>query len=136
MTNPLLPEQPDPPHRYRLVIYRGGKRWLTANKRENRYAKARTIRQWRDITAWLAFQGLRDVKVNHAHVVCELRFSTFRRRDPSNWAPTAKAVVDGLVDAGIFPDDDAVHVVGPDMRLGPSQTGEALIVHIFNLEKS
>lgn len=28
-----------------------------------------------------------------------------RRRDPSNLMPTQKAVVDGLVDAGVVPDD-------------------------------
>jgi crossover junction endodeoxyribonuclease RusA len=136
MTNPLLPEEPSPPNHYRLLIYRGGKKWLTSNQRGNRLAQARVSRSWRDIAAWLAFQGLRDVRINHAHVVCELRFATFRRRDPSNWAPTAKPVVDGLVDAGVFPDDDHTHVVGPDMRIGPSQPGEVLIVHIFNLEKS
>ena len=28
------------------------------------------------------------------------------RSDPSNWTPTTKACVDGLVDAGVWPDDD------------------------------
>lgn len=28
-----------------------------------------------------------------------------RRRDPHNLAPTVKAIVDGLVDAGVWPDD-------------------------------
>lgn len=33
-----------------------------------------------------------------------------RRRDPSNWMPTAKHVVDGLTQAGYWPDDDSRHV--------------------------
>ena len=28
-----------------------------------------------------------------------------RRRDPHNYYPTVKAIVDGLVDAGLWPDD-------------------------------
>ncbi len=34
-----------------------------------------------------------------------------RRRDPHNWAPTEKAIVDGLVDAGLWPDDTPEHVL-------------------------
>lgn len=38
-----------------------------------------------------------------------------RRRDPSNWMPTVKPIVDGLVDAGVWPDDNAdwVTVIEP-----------------------
>jgi hypothetical protein len=39
-------------------------------------------------------------------------------RDPANWYDSAKACVDGLVDAGVVPDDNATYVEGPDMRLG------------------
>jgi len=28
-----------------------------------------------------------------------------RRRDPHNYMPTVKAIIDGLVDAGVWPDD-------------------------------
>jgi hypothetical protein len=41
-----------------------------------------------------------------------------RRRDPGNWAPSAKAALDGIVLAGLLPDDNSRHVVGPDGRLG------------------
>ena len=40
------------------------------------------------------------------------------RFDPANWAPTAKAVVDGLVDYGLTVDDDRHHVAGPFMHDG------------------
>lgn len=40
------------------------------------------------------------------------------RYDPANLAPAAKAVVDGLVDAGVFVDDDYRHVEGPHMHHG------------------
>ena len=44
------------------------------------------------------------------------------RRDLHNYMPTLKALVDGLVDAGLLPDDDARHLQGPDMRLDPRHT--------------
>jgi hypothetical protein len=47
-----------------------------------------------------------------------MHFPDHRRRDPANWAPTAKAVIDGLVDAKVFTDDDHKHLIGPDMRIG------------------
>lgn len=39
-----------------------------------------------------------------------------RRRDPHNQAPTVKAIVDGLVDAGVWPDDTNEFVVVLDPR--------------------
>lgn len=33
-----------------------------------------------------------------------------KRRDPNNWAKTAKHLSDGFTDAGFWPDDDSKHV--------------------------
>lgn len=41
-----------------------------------------------------------------------------RKYDPGNLYPTAKAIVDGLVDAGLMEDDDWRHLEGPFMRHG------------------
>lgn len=40
-----------------------------------------------------------------------------RRRDADNIRPTVKAVVDGIVAAGILADDSDKHLVGPDLRV-------------------
>lgn len=42
-----------------------------------------------------------------------------RRRDAANMAPSSKAIIDGLTDAGVWPDDNDKWVEGPDNRLGP-----------------
>jgi hypothetical protein len=42
-----------------------------------------------------------------------LEFGTNRpnqRRDPHNWAPTAKYLIDGFTLAGLWPDDNSKHV--------------------------
>jgi hypothetical protein len=50
-----------------------------------------------------------------------------RKRDPGNWAPTAKHYIDGLVtDGGLLPDDDHEHLMGPIPVMGaPVTTGLA-----------
>ncbi|MFD5882581.1 RusA family crossover junction endodeoxyribonuclease [Streptomyces yangpuensis] len=57
-------------------------------------------------------------RLERAYVTCYLRPTTRGRRDPGNWYPSAKAALDGVVDAGVLADDDATRVLGPDMRLG------------------
>lgn len=49
---------------------------------------------------------------------------TARRFDPHNIAGTVlKAAIDGLVDAGVIPDDDAAHLTAVTIRRG-TPTGE------------
>lgn len=68
--------------------------------------------------AWAATCAAKVPALARARIVCELRFPDRRRRDPANWTPSAKAAVDGLVDARVLPDDSATYLDGPDMRLG------------------
>lgn len=57
-----------------------------------------------------------------ATVWVHLPFTTARRRDPHNFVPCVKAIVDGLVDAGVWPDDtpEWVRVMEPELVVGPS----------------
>ena len=61
----------------------------------------------------------------HVHI----GFPDRRRRDPGNWYPTVKALVDGIVNGpvhgqpwayGLLPDDDAEHLSGPFLHLSES----------------
>lgn len=76
---------------------------LNANQRLHWANKARMTAQIRE-AAGLCARGVippcERVKVRLLWCV-----SDKRRRDPSNVMPTQKAVVDGLVDAGVVPDD-------------------------------
>ncbi|MFC4062804.1 hypothetical protein ACFOWE_31320 [Planomonospora corallina] len=54
-------------------------------------------------------------------------------RDVGNWYPSFKGFVDGVVDAGVLPDDDDTHLIGPDMRRGPVVPGGQLRLLIVQL---
>jgi crossover junction endodeoxyribonuclease RusA len=125
----ILPERDDPPHYYRLVIPATAP-WLTANDRQSWTAKYRTVRRWRHDTA-LYCTAANIPRMTGAYIIAELRLTTAGRRDPGNWYPTAKAAIDGLVDAKVLPDDDAAHVVGPDMREGKKSPTKQLILHLW-----
>lgn len=70
-------------------------------------AARRQTRPWRDTTCWLAMQARLATAVAGAPatITVHLPVGDHRRRDPANFYPTVKAVVDGLVLAGVWPDD-------------------------------
>ena len=64
------------------------------------------------------------------HCVATMSFPTSRRRDSANFQGAIKPIVDGIVSAGILPDDDITHLVGPDLRIDPSVRTSPGMVHI------
>ncbi|GAA5132382.1 RusA family crossover junction endodeoxyribonuclease [Pseudonocardia adelaidensis] len=82
---------------------------LSLNGRMHHMARARLVREVRETAGWLA-QAARIPRAERVRV--ELRYTprTRCRRDADNLVPTFKALVDGLVDAGVVPDDDDAHV--------------------------
>lgn len=91
--------------------------FLNANDRPHHHAKAKLTKAWRASAQAAIWVNPRvQPKHQYAHIIVSIRWPDKRRRDPGNWYPTAKAIVDGLVDAGVLIDDDDAHVIGPDMR--------------------
>lgn len=88
--------------------------WITANLRLNRFEKARRTKLWREMAAIQA-RGLPPIDFP-VHILAHVIKPRGGRWDPLNWADTAKAAVDGLVDSGLLEDDDHTRVTGPDMR--------------------
>lgn len=108
---------------------------LNANRRQHHMAKARLTRAIRDVAHMLA-RSDRVPALERAHIVCEYRPPDRRRRDVHNLFPSAKAAVDGLVDAGVLPDDSDEYLTGPDMRLGEVVKDGQLVLHITEQEVS
>lgn len=92
--------------------------WLSANQRRDLRRQTPDRRAWRD-AGRLHAERVHLPKLDRVHLLAELRFPDNRRRDPHNYYPTLKALVDGLVDYGLVPDDSHQFLVGPDLRYGP-----------------
>ena len=89
---------------------------LTSNQRLHWGERARRTRalRWR---ATLAYRAAGKPRLEAAHCVATLTYRDQRRRDDHNIMPTLKACVDGVVAAGLLPDDNHKHLVGPDIRV-------------------
>lgn len=79
---------------------------LNMNDRNPWYVERRRARAWRSAVYLYAIQQIRPPRACGPSLV-ELTLPVVdrRRRDPHNFAPTLKHAVDGLVDAGLWPDD-------------------------------
>ncbi|MFJ3663127.1 hypothetical protein ACIPPM_21980 [Streptomyces sp. NPDC090119] len=113
---------------------------LNANRRVHHHVRATRTRELR-AAAIEAVAGHRDLMAalaaaksgplfTRARIVAYLRPARAGRADPANWYPSFKAVVDGLVDAGLLEDDDHTRLIGPDMRLGSRTPGGQLVLVI------
>lgn len=94
---------------------------LNMNDRKHWAAKAKLTAAWREAAYVAAIKNIlyRNQPFSVVQLVIPVR-SLKVRRDPSNWYPTVKACVDGLVDAGVFADDSSKHLatVEPEFKQG------------------
>lgn len=104
------------PRRWRVEMPRGQK-LLNANKRTH-WANQNSITQQLRRDACLMARHLKIPHLARARVDGIYEPPDNRRRDAGNWYPTYKALIDGLVDAGVFDDDDHTRVDGPHMSIG------------------
>ncbi len=151
MTTPTLfdPERPAAttaagPSRPYVITLPAGLDLINANQRLHEKARARLTKKIR-AAAMEAVSECPDLMdalaaakpgplFQRAHILGVLHPATSgRRRDPANWYGSFKAAVDGLVDAGLFDDDDHTRVVGPDMRLGPVVKGGQIVLIVSGL---
>lgn len=104
---------------------------LTLNQRFHFRKEAQIVKVWRAEAAKLA-KVYRVPSFGRAYITITVQHTTGHHRDALNWAATGKAIVDGLVDAGVLEDDCDCYVVGPDMRRGPkiSQPGPVVTVRL------
>lgn len=102
---------------------------INANQRLHFRIVADRVRRWRE-AAHVRAKAAGLESYDHAHVTAVCHFTDARRRDVANWAGTAKACVDGLIDAGVLKDDSDAFLVGPDMRTGDRAVSFSLTLRI------
>lgn len=105
---------------------------LTANDKHHWARKAaltKQLRRWGYLLAREG-QGVARLHLTRARVEFEFAYPDRRRRDRHNLAPTVKAMMDGLIDAGLLPDDadrflDGPHTIVAD-RLAGKRLGQTM----------
>lgn len=80
------------------------------NRREHWAKEARLRREWRQAVALMA-RSARIPAYERVLVALHYAPAMIRRRDPDNLVAALKPAVDGLVDAGVIPDDTPEFVV-------------------------
>ncbi|MFJ3630773.1 hypothetical protein [Streptomyces sp. NPDC090112] len=121
------------PGRQFLIRLPPGLDLLNANDRLHHHQRAQKTRALRQ-AARFAARGLPSLE--RVHVIGVFHPHDRRRRDPANWYPSFKALLDGIVDQGVIQDDDHTRLVGPDMRIGEAIAGSRLALHIRDLGTS
>jgi crossover junction endodeoxyribonuclease RusA len=107
---------------------------LNSNQRAGHWGhRQRLTLHLRAAAGWKAMQQ-QIPQLQRAHVLGIYEPPDLRKRDPANLYPSFKACIDGIVsDAGVLVNDDAEHLDGPDMRLGPVHPRGRLVLVITEL---
>ena len=92
--------------------------WINLNHRMHWAVKAKLTKAWRLAARVHAQNAGLPKGFEHVRIEAHVVKSTARAYDAHNLTPTGKAIIDGLVDYGLVPDDTNRYVVGPDMREG------------------
>ena len=104
---------------------------VSGNRRVHWSERARLARHWRGLGK-LTARG--HPALQRAHITVTFTFPTRHRRDVGNlMTHVVKPLVDGIVDAGLLPDDDDAHLVGPDLRRDPTPGPHAIRIDIEDL---
>ena len=108
---------------------------INANDRMHPAKRSPYIKVIRN-AAWAMARHHKIPALQRAHIFYVVHPDTKgRRRDPGNWSPSAKAAVDGLVDARVLPDDDHTRLLGPDPRIGTPVKGSQLVLWITDMDQ-
>jgi hypothetical protein len=99
--------------------------FINSNQRLHRMAQAKLTKAWRQASA-AAATGLPPF-TRQVHITAHIFKPRAGRYDTNNLAPTTKACVDGLVDAGLLVDDSTEWVIGPDHRHGGKGNPEIVL---------
>lgn len=94
-----------------LIIDVPSSEWLTSNQRLHPMAKAARTKALRR-RAWGLSRAHLHPTIGPALVVAESHYRTGRGLDADACAPSVKACLDGMTDAGIWEDDSGKYVGG------------------------
>lgn len=108
---------------------------ITANDKMHWGVRARLTKQLRQWGYLLGREGegVAHLGLTHARVEVEFAYPDRRRRDRSNLAPTVKALMDGLIDAGLLPDDADRFLDGPHTVIADHLAGKHMNLPMYEV---
>lgn len=107
---------------------------LSLNGRLHWAARNRIVQQLKS-AAFVMARAAKAPPLQRAEVTVTYEPPDRRRRDPDNLAPTGKAAIDGLVLAGVLPDDSAAHVAGVRYQIGPPHPRGRVIIRVLEIQE-
>lgn len=92
---------------------------MSMNDRMHHMKRARITAEWRQAAYVWTLNAVSRAGLKRPQPPSRVRIvfgvaDPWRRRDPHNLAPTVKAIVDGMVDAKLWPDDTPQYVTVDD----------------------
>lgn len=112
-----------------LIIKANGLKWLNANdSHKSIFAKRALAKEWRTMASIYA-RASGVPSYESAHVLALIHRRDNSLADVLNWSDTVKPIIDGLTDAGCWPNDDNEHLT-VDLRPGEpwAKSGVTLII--------
>ena len=95
--------------------------WLTANQRLHWSTRMRRTRMLRALAATDTPTVAAGKRLGASTVTAVIGYPTQTRADPANAAPAVKAIIDGLVDARVWDDDDHTHIPSVAFERDPNK---------------
>lgn len=117
---------------YEVVWFDAPAKYMGMNDRYHWAAKAKLNEQWRDAAYWAIVETMSTSATARrrppATVTINLPFGSNRDRDPHNYAPTMKAIIDGMVLAGCWNDDTPtwIKTLEPVLTVDPARCNKSL----------
>ncbi|WP_058889021.1 hypothetical protein [Nesterenkonia jeotgali] len=106
--------------------------WINLNNRWHWSKERRVAREWRSAGKLLCLDA-KLPRLQRARIDIYVHKSNRTSYDAHNLMATMKPVIDGLVDAGLLPDDNNNHLTGPIPYRGDVRPAAGLTVRIFPL---
>lgn len=112
------------------------RRLVSANRRIHHMVRAEVSGYWRALGREAVHDAYGHADDgcswhNRARIVIGFRFPDLRRRDCHNlYSYVVKPLVDGMIDARLLPDDDDLHLIGPDVRRDPERGPHRITVTV------
>jgi crossover junction endodeoxyribonuclease RusA len=111
--------------------------WTASNERaQHHMTRARLVASVRSLAAGVARQTIRPVRGGVACVLVTVCTPIANRLDPANVGSTVvKAMLDGMVDAGVLPDDDSAHMPLTMYQRGPRTGVKGMYRLVFHIRE-